>query len=66
MQLQRGLQIPPQGQFGGAGEEAGGAGDAGEDTQGARPARQMRVTALEPQIPGEGGGQQKARVLKPA
>jgi len=65
MLLERTLQIPPQGQFGGAGEKAGGAGDAAEGPQGTRPPRQVRLAGLDPEVAGKRGWEQEARVLEP-
>ena len=66
MLLQRTVQIAAQGQFGGAGEKAGGAGDAAEGPQRAGPARQVGVAGLEPQVAAEADGQQETRVLESA
>jgi hypothetical protein len=63
--LERTLQISPQGQFDGPGEKAGRAGDAAEGPQRTRPARQVRLAGLEPEVAGERGGEQEARVLEP-
>jgi hypothetical protein len=59
MLLQRTVQIAAQGQFGGAGEKAGGAGDAAEGPQRAGPARQVGVAGLEPKVGREPGREQE-------
>lgn len=66
MELQRTRQISPQRQLGGPGEKAGGAGDTGEGPERAGPAGQAWMAPLQPQVTGEGGGQQEAAVLDPA
>jgi len=65
MELDRSGQVTRERSSGGGGEEAGGAGDAGEGAQEAREAGQVWIPALEPQHRCEASGQENTRLLDP-
>ena len=65
MQRQGFPQLAPERSGRGAGEEAGGAGDPGEGSQGATQPWQVGLPALQPEIARQGGWQQEAGLLDP-
>ena len=65
MQRQGFPQFAPKRSGRGAGEEAGGARDTGEGSQGATQPWQVGLPALQPEIARQGGWQQAAGLLDP-
>lgn len=63
MPVQGVVDVPGEGRADGAGQEAGGAGDAGEGPQRAAEPRKLRVQSFQPQRSCQRRGQQKTCAL---